>query len=102
MQEQLCSENEQFIEQSLVTGQYASRDEVLDDAVSLLRRRQMEREQLIRDVNFGIQQLERGEGAESFGLGHPLLLARAPLRRVPNPAVNALMDEPRHDIAVGT
>jgi hypothetical protein len=37
---------------------YHDRGEALDSAVELLRRR----EQLIRDVNKGIEQLERGEG----------------------------------------
>jgi Arc/MetJ-type ribon-helix-helix transcriptional regulator len=54
----LSPENEQFIEQAVAVGMYHDRDEALDRAVELLRRR----EQLIRDVNKGIEQLERGEG----------------------------------------
>jgi hypothetical protein len=37
---------------------YHDRDDALDRAIELLRRR----EQLIRDVNKGIEQLDRGEG----------------------------------------
>ncbi len=54
----LSSENEQFIEQAISVGMYQNRDEALDRAVELLRRRQ----QLIRDVDEGIAQLQRGEG----------------------------------------
>jgi Arc/MetJ-type ribon-helix-helix transcriptional regulator len=54
----LSPENEQFLERAVSVGMYHDRDEALDRAVELLRRR----EQLIRDVNVGIEQLERGEG----------------------------------------
>ena len=54
----LSPENEQFLEQAVAVGMYHDRDEALDRAVELLRRR----EQLIGDVNKGIEQLERGEG----------------------------------------
>jgi Arc/MetJ-type ribon-helix-helix transcriptional regulator len=54
----LSSENERFIEQAVSVGLYQNRDEALDHAVELLRCRQ----QLIRDVDEGIAQLERGEG----------------------------------------
>ena len=54
----LTPENEQFLERAVAVGMYHDRDEALDRAVGLLRRR----EQLIRDVNQGIEQLERGEG----------------------------------------
>jgi len=54
----LSPENEQFLERAVSVGMFHNRDEALDRAVELLRRR----EQLIRDVNKGIEQLERGEG----------------------------------------
>lgn len=54
----LSSENERFIEQAVSVGLYQNRDEAIDCAVELLRHRQ----QLIRDVDEGIAQLERGEG----------------------------------------
>ncbi len=55
----LSSENERFIDHAVSIGVYQNRDEAIDHAVELLRRRQ----QLIGDVNEGIAQLERGEGA---------------------------------------
>lgn len=54
----LSPENEQFLERAVSVGMYHDRSEALDKAVELLR----QREQLIRDVNVGIEQLERGEG----------------------------------------
>jgi antitoxin ParD1/3/4 len=54
----LSPENEQFIENVIAAGLYHDRDEALNRAVELLKKR----EQLIRDVNHGIEQLERGEG----------------------------------------
>jgi len=53
----LSPENEQFLERAVSVGMYHDRDEAIDRAVELLRRR----EQLIRDVNQGIEQLEHGE-----------------------------------------
>ena len=58
MNSNLSPENEQFLERAVSVGMFHNRDEALDRAVELLRRR----EQLIRDVNKGIEQLERGEG----------------------------------------
>ncbi len=54
----LSPENEQFIQNAIAAGMYHNREEVLDRAVDLLKRR----EQLIRDVNLGIEQLENGLG----------------------------------------
>jgi Arc/MetJ-type ribon-helix-helix transcriptional regulator len=53
----LSPENEQFLARALSAGVYHDRDEALDDAVNLLRRRQ----KLIEDVNHGIEQIDRGE-----------------------------------------
>jgi Arc/MetJ-type ribon-helix-helix transcriptional regulator len=58
MSSNLSPENEQFIENAVSVGMYHDRAEALDRAVELLRRR----EQLVCDVNEGIEQLERGEG----------------------------------------
>jgi Arc/MetJ-type ribon-helix-helix transcriptional regulator len=58
MNSHLSPENEQFLERAVAVGMYHDRGEALDRAVELLRRR----EQLVRDVNEGIEQLERGEG----------------------------------------
>ena len=46
----ISPENEQFIEFELETRTYRSREDLLDDAVSLLRRRR----QLQRDIQAGI------------------------------------------------
>jgi antitoxin ParD1/3/4 len=59
MSSNLSPENEQFLEYVVSLGIYHDRGEALDKAVELLKRR----ERLIRDVNEGIDQLERGEGA---------------------------------------
>ena len=58
MSNNLSAENEQFLERAVSVGMFHDRDEAIDRAVELLRRR----EQLIRDVNKGIEQLERGQG----------------------------------------
>jgi Arc/MetJ-type ribon-helix-helix transcriptional regulator len=58
MSSSLSPENERFLEQVVSLGLYHDRGEALDKAVELLRRR----ERLIRDVDEGIEQLERGEG----------------------------------------
>ncbi len=58
MSSSLSPENERFLDHAVSTGMYHDRGEALDRAVELLRRR----EQLIRDVNSGIEQLQRGEG----------------------------------------
>ncbi len=52
----LSPENEQYIQNAVAAGLYHDRGEALDWAVDLLKRR----EQLIRDVNLGIEQLESG------------------------------------------
>ena len=58
MSSDISPESEQFIQDVVAVGAYESRGEALDQAVQLLRRR----EQLLKDVNSGIEQLERGEG----------------------------------------
>jgi putative addiction module CopG family antidote len=58
MSTNLTPENEQFIENVIASGLYHNRDEALNRAVELLKKR----DSLIRDVNQGIEQLERGEG----------------------------------------
>jgi Arc/MetJ-type ribon-helix-helix transcriptional regulator len=53
----ISPENERFIDEAVATGLFEDRGQVLDTALELLKRRQ----QLIRDVNIGIEQLERGD-----------------------------------------
>ena len=57
----LRPDNEKFIESAVRNGDYADRGEALDQAVDLLRKR----DQLVRDVNYGIEQIERGEVVDS-------------------------------------
>jgi antitoxin ParD1/3/4 len=54
----LSPENEQFLNRVVSLGIYHDRGQALDRAVELLRHR----EELIRDVNEGVEQLERGQG----------------------------------------
>ena|SRR3989304_2544363 len=60
MASNLSPENEQYIQNAIAAGLYHDRGEALDRAVELLKKRK----QLIRDVNQGIEQLERGEGEQ--------------------------------------
>jgi len=57
MSTNLSPENEQFLSHAVAAGLFHDRVEALDKAVGLLR----QHEQLIRDVNAGIEQAERGE-----------------------------------------
>ncbi len=57
MSSDMSPQSEQFIQHVVSVGIYDNRGEALDKAVELLKRR----EQLIIDVNVGIDQLERGQ-----------------------------------------
>ena len=57
MSSDMSPQSEQFIQHVVSVGTYDNRGEALDKAVELLKRR----EQLIIDVNVGIDQLERGQ-----------------------------------------
>jgi Arc/MetJ-type ribon-helix-helix transcriptional regulator len=57
---QISRENEQIIHDAISSGGYHSPDEVLTAALRLLRRKQ----QLVRDVKTGVDQLSRGEYTE--------------------------------------
>jgi antitoxin ParD1/3/4 len=58
MSTQLSPENERYLQNVVSSGIFHDRGEALDRAVELLKNREL----LIRDVNLGIEQLERGEG----------------------------------------
>jgi Arc/MetJ-type ribon-helix-helix transcriptional regulator len=58
MNSELSADNEQFVGFAVASGIYHDRSEAIDTAVGFLRHRF----ELIRDVNNGIEQLERGEG----------------------------------------
>ena len=57
MRTELTPENEQFVCDAVQAGKYSNREEVLEEALTLLR----QREDLRRKVNAGIEQIERGE-----------------------------------------
>jgi Arc/MetJ-type ribon-helix-helix transcriptional regulator len=54
----LSPENQSYIDQTVASGLFHDREHALNAAVDLLKRR----ERLIRDVNSGIEQLEKGQG----------------------------------------
>jgi len=58
----LPSELQHFVEQELASGRYRSRDEVICEGLRLLRERR--RYELRREIDVGLQQLDRGEGIE--------------------------------------
>lgn len=60
MNTEISPENEQFIQHVLATGLYQDRSKVLDDAVTLLKRRQ----ELLDHVDEGVRQLRDGERSE--------------------------------------
>jgi Arc/MetJ-type ribon-helix-helix transcriptional regulator len=57
MSTDISPENEQYLQEAVARGTFHSRGQALNAAVELLK----QREQLIRDVGAGIEQLERGE-----------------------------------------
>ncbi len=54
----ISPENERYIDHAVATGMFRDRSQALNAAIELLK----QREQLIRDVNLGIEQLEKGQG----------------------------------------
>ena len=70
----VSSVHEAFIADALARGLYGSRQELLDDAVELLKRRQ----ELLDRIDLGIKQLETGEYREFDDAG--LLAFREEIR----------------------
>jgi antitoxin ParD1/3/4 len=54
---EMSAENERYLDQAVRDGLYASRDQAIDIAVELLKRR----DQLRRDVQVGVEQADRGD-----------------------------------------
>jgi putative addiction module CopG family antidote len=54
----------QFVQQQLASGRYRSEDELLVDAVRVLRDVDVRQQQFHEDVRLAVEQLERGEGRE--------------------------------------
>jgi len=55
-------ELQRFVEQELASGRYQSAEEVVAEGLRLLRERKLY--ELRKDVDAGVQQLDRGEGIE--------------------------------------
>ena len=53
---------EQFVQETLQTGEYASEDDVVFAAVRALREIKLKHQSLRNDVQFAIDELERGRG----------------------------------------
>jgi antitoxin ParD1/3/4 len=60
----LPADLEQFVEQELASGKYASRDELVTEAVRLLRERERRLEELRQEVLPALERLDRGEYTE--------------------------------------
>ncbi len=63
MSSNLSPENEQFIQHAINCGTFQDRGHVLDEAVTLLKRRQ----ELLSHIDKGTRQLRDGEGIELRG-----------------------------------
>ncbi len=57
MSSNISPENERYLEDAVARGVFPSRGDALNSAVELLKRQ----EQLVRDVNAGIAEIDRGE-----------------------------------------
>jgi antitoxin ParD1/3/4 len=55
-------EFEQFVAQQIATGEYRSPEEVISAGLRILQALKQQQEQLRKDVQAGIDQLDRGEG----------------------------------------
>jgi Arc/MetJ-type ribon-helix-helix transcriptional regulator len=53
-----------FIDKQVAVGNYASQEDVVVDAVRILREVQVKQRQFHEDVRLGMEQLERGEYTE--------------------------------------
>jgi Arc/MetJ-type ribon-helix-helix transcriptional regulator len=59
----LSPENERFLDDAVRSGSFHTRDEALDEAVTLLRDRQA----VLQHIDEGTRQIRRGEGIELQG-----------------------------------
>ena len=58
----LPADLEQFMEQELAAGKYASREELVAEAVRLLRKRERRVKELREEILPALERLDRGEG----------------------------------------
>jgi antitoxin ParD1/3/4 len=62
MSQSLPPELQQFLDQELASGRYQTREDVICDALRLLRERRLH--ELRKEIDAGLQQLDRGDGIE--------------------------------------
>lgn len=62
MQTAIPSELEQFIDREVASGKHRSREEVIAEALRILRERERRREALVVELQAGIDALDRGNG----------------------------------------
>jgi putative addiction module CopG family antidote len=62
MLNKLPADLEQFMEQELAAGKYASREELVAEAVRLLREREHRVNELREEILPALERLDRGEG----------------------------------------
>ena len=62
MSQSLPPELQQFVEQELASGRYQTQEEVICEGLRLLRERKLH--ELRKEIDAGLQQLDRGEGIE--------------------------------------
>jgi Arc/MetJ-type ribon-helix-helix transcriptional regulator len=64
MSQGLSPQNEQFISDAIASGQFATREAVLDQALDNLRRQRQAQEKLNRELQKGVDELDAGLGVE--------------------------------------
>ncbi len=60
MSTELSPENEQFLQQAIDSGVFANREQAMDEAVGLLKRRV----ELLQQIDEGLEQLRKGDYAD--------------------------------------
>lgn len=60
----LPPELDEFIRNEVASGRYESPQAVICDALRLLKERELERERFLREIQLGLEQLDRGESTE--------------------------------------
>ncbi len=64
MSQELSPQNEQFITDAIARGLFPTREAVLDQALDNLRRQREAREELERELQKGLDELDAGLGVE--------------------------------------
>ena len=61
---QIPPEFEPYVQEAIASGRYQSADEVVQEALRLLREKDSKFESLRADIKAGFDEIERGEGIE--------------------------------------